>query len=350
MDVGLVGLPGSGKTTLFNALTGSRVEGFSDKPHVGMASIPDPRLKVLAGYIPPEKIVPDTIRLVDIPGVPIGSDAKKLNSFLEHVRQVDAVCLVVRCFDDGMGLDATGDIDKMETELILADLIVADSAKDKATRIARSGESDAKERLAVLGTVIPLLDESQPIRHKTDWTDAERKILRSYGFITAKPVLYVANVDESDLGGDSDATCIVVAHAESTDGRSVVLCAKLEAELAELDECDRDEMLESMGLSEPAVGPLARAARSLLGLTSFYTVGPKEVRAWSIPKGAVAREAAGTIHSDIERGFIRAECYHVDDLVEHKTEKAIRDAGKLRSEGKTYLMQDGDVVHFLFNV
>jgi len=287
---------------------------------------------------------------VDIPGVPPGSDAKKLNGFLEHVRQVDAVCHVVRCSDDGMGVDATGDIERMDTELILADLVVADSATAKATRTARTGEKEAKERLVVLEKVSDLLNETTPIRQGKAWSDSELKILRSYGFITAKPVLFVANVDESDVADESTHSRAVMQEAELTGARSVVVCAKLEAELAELEEADRDEMLESLGLSEPAIGPMARGASVVLGLTSFYTAGDKEVRAWSIPIGASAKEAAGSIHSDMERGFIRAECYHVDDLVNFKTEKAIREAGKLRSEGKGYVMQDGDVVHFLFNV
>lgn len=350
MEFGLVGLPGSGKTTLFSALTGKQVGGFSEKPNLGVANIPDPRLGLIAQFIPPEKIVPATLKLVDIPGVPPGSDAKKLNGFLEHVRQVDAVCHVVRCFDEGLGVDALADIEQMDTELILADLMVADSATNKAARTARSGDKDAKERLEVLGKVSELLNETTPIRQRADWTVSQRKILKGYGFITAKPVLFVANVEEADVAGESDHSRNVKQFAESTGAGTVVVCAKLEAELAELEESDRDEMLESLGLTEPAIGPLARGASDVLGLASFYTAGDKEVRAWSIQMGASAKEAAGSIHSDIERGFIRAECYHVDDLVSFKTEKAIREAGKLRSEGKGYVMQDGDVVHFLFNV
>jgi hypothetical protein len=350
MEVGLVGLPACGKTTLFNALTGSRAAGFSDKPHVGVAAIPDPRLDLIASFIPPQKVIAATIRFVDIPGVPPGSDAKKISGFLEHVRQVDAVCHVVRCFDDGRRVDAAGDIEKMDTELILADLIVAEGARDKAERTARSGDRDALQRIAVLNAVSALLEDGKPIRVKADWSEPERMILRSYGLISARPVLYVANVAEGDLAGQSADARAVVARAESTGGQAVVVCAKLEAELAELEEADREEMLTSMGLDEPAIGPLARAAMRLLGLSNFYTAGDKEVRSWPIQAGATAREAAGAIHSDLERGFIRAECYHLDDLVRHKSEKAIREAGRLRSEGKGYIMRDGDIVHFLFNV
>jgi GTP-binding protein YchF len=351
MEVGIVGLPGSGKTTLFNAITGMAVEGFSDKPHVGVGNIPDPRLETIAEHIPTQKLVPATIKLVDIPGVPVGSDAKKLNAVLEQIRQVDALCHVVRCFDDGTGpVDAAGAVEQMDVELVLADLVVAEGALDKATRTARSGDRDAKARVEVLGRVTEVLSEERPIRAVTDWSEAERAALKSYGFVSALPVLYVANVDEDDTAGTSDQASAVRALAAASNGGFVAVCAKLEAELAELDDADRTEMLSSLGLDEPAIGPLARTAHAVLGLTTFYTAGEKEVRAWTIYLGASAPVAAGAIHSDIQRGFIRAECYHIDDLVALKSEKAIREAGKLRSEGKHYAMQDGDVVNFLFNV
>jgi len=357
MECGIVGLPGSGKTTLFNALTGSQASGFAGggagglKPNVGVCQIPDPRLPLIAQFIPTKKIINATIQFVDIPGVPPGGGAQKLNAFLSHVRTVDAVCQVVRCFDDGSGkVNPASDIDSMDTELVIADLQVAEGALDKANRTARTGDADSKARVACLEKVLKQLNEGKPVRAETGWTDVERNILKSYGLITIKPVLFVANVAETDLNGESAAAKAVQQHAKATGGQSVVVCAKLEAELAELDEGDRVEMLQSLGLAEPANGPLARAANSLLGLASFYTAGEKEVRAWPIRIGAMAPEAAGSIHADIERGFIRAEIYGVKDLEHHKTEKAIREAGKLRSEGKNYRMQDGDVVHFLFNV
>jgi ribosome-binding ATPase YchF (GTP1/OBG family) len=196
-----------------------------------------------------------------------------------------------------------------------------------------------------------VLDEGRAVRSIEGLNEGESAIIRSYGLVTAKPVLYVANVGEDDVAsGGGDAARQVATHAEADGAESVVICAKLEEEIAELDDADRDEMLESMGLAEPAIGPLARGLLSILGYGCFYTAGEKEIRAWPIPIGATAPESAGTVHSDIERGFIRAECYSIDDLVEHKSEKAIRDAGRLRSEGKNYQMQDGDVVHFLFNV
>jgi ribosome-binding ATPase len=357
MECGIVGLPSTGKTTLFNALTGSQASGFGGgggaglKPNVGVAKIPDPRLPLLATFIPTKKIVNAAIQFVDIPGVPAGGGAAKLNSFLAHVRQVDAICHVVKCFDDGSGkVNAGGDIEIMDTELAIADLQIAESALDKANRMARTGDADAKARVVILEKVTALLNEGKPIRSRTDWSEPEKLMLKNNGMITSKPVLYVANVGEDDLTGGAAHAKAVFAHAKSTGAQAVALCAKLEAELAELEESDRSEMLQSMGLAEPAIGPLARAVNALLGLASFYTAGEKEVRAWQIRSGATAPEAAGSIHSDIERGFIRAECYNIDDLVQYKTEKAIREAGKLRSEGKAYRMQDGDVVHFLFNV
>jgi GTP-binding protein YchF len=317
-----------------------------------MAAIPDPRLEAIAVHITGRKLVHATVRLVDIHGVPVGSDTKKLNMLLEQIRQVDAICHVVRCFDDGTGIiDPAGDIESMETELVLADLIVAESARDKAAKPARAGEADAQARLAVLEKVIPVLEDGRQIRAMADITDTEEPILRNYGFITAKPVLYVANIAEDALsGGGAQHGEVVMQHAESTASQGVAICAQLEAELSELEGPDHDEMLESLGLKEPAVGPVARAAHAALGLGTFYTFNEKEIHAWAFPLGASAPEAAGVVHSDMQRGFIRAECYSVADLAQHKNEKAIREAGKLRSEGKHSEMHDGDIVKFLFNV
>ena len=237
----------------------------------------------------------------------------------------------------------------MDSELIVSDMVVVEGAIDKAERTAKHGDKDAQRRLDVLTRVNELLENEKPARNG-EWDDNDKAILRNYGIMTAKPVLYVANVSEDDVNSESNGVKTVASHAATSGGESVAVCATLESEIAELDADDQTDMLESMELSEPAVGPLARALNTLLGLSTFYTAGEKEVRAWSIPEGAPAPQAAGTIHSDIERGFIRAECYHVDDLFNLASEKAIKEAGKLRSEGKGYSMQDGDVVNFLFNV
>ena len=375
MEVGIVGLQGVGKSTLFHALTegaagsaGGR-PGKPGAPNIAMARVPDPRLQTIATYIPTKAIVPATLRLVDIPGFPTGADARSFaKQVLAHIREVEALCHVVRCFEglDGAPPRPAADIDAMETEMIFADLAVAEPALDKAIRGARTGgagEREAKARLTALEKTLPILSEGRPIRSMyATLSPEEQAAVRGYGMITAKPVLYLANIAEGEVGpagagdGGRDAHPTgspareVHRIAGAAGGEAVDVCAKLEAELVELEPADRQEMLASLGLTEPALGVVARGLYKLLGLTSFYTAGDKEVRAWPIPQNAPAPLAAGVIHSDIQRGFIRAECYHVNDLVELKTEKAIKDAGRMRSEGKGYAMQDGDVVHFLFNV
>ena len=234
MDVGILGTAGSGKTTLYRALTGQQVEGYSDKAHIGIASIPDPRLSKIAEFIATKKIIYATIQFVDIPGVPPGSDAKKLNGLLEQIRQVDAICHVVRCFDDGSGtIDPVADARNMESELILADLVVAEGATDRAARTARTGDADAKARLELLGKVVPMLESETPIRSGT-WTDNEAKIITAYGFTTAKTVLYVANVPEDDPTGECDAAKALATFAKEHGGACVAVCAEIEAEIAEL--------------------------------------------------------------------------------------------------------------------
>ncbi len=349
MECGIVGLPGSGKTSLFTALTGSSAihPGGSGRPNIGVAAIPDPRLSVIAGFIEPRKVTSASITFVDIPGVNPDQGEGKSGALLAHVREVDAICEVVRCFD---GTDAQRDITRLEQELILADLAVVEPALDKASRVARAGDAETKARVAVLERALAVLGEGRPARTVPDFTPQQQMIIRGYGLITAKQMLYVANVSEDNLAGDSEAARTVREYAEASGGESVILCALLEAELAELDETDRCEMLEGLGLAEPAIGPLARAVCRLLGLAVFYTVGDKEVRAWTVTADATAPEAAGVIHTDMQRGFIRAECYHVDDLVELHSEKAIKAAGRLRTEGKRYTVRDGDVLHILFNV
>ena len=346
MECGLIGLQGVGKTTLFTALTAHSVavQVGSMKPNMGIAAIPDPRLNRINEFIVAKKIIPATLQIVDLPGVPSGGS--NLNAVLAHIRNVDALCQVVKCYDD---CSPEIDIASMDSELIVADMVVVEGAIDKADRTAKHGDKEAQKRVDVLSRVNSLLEEEKPAR-EGEWDESDRAILKSYGIMTSKPMLYVANVSEDDVRGDSDAAKYVAKYAQENGGESVTVCATLESEIAELDVADQVEMLESMELVEPAVGPLARALNTLIGLSTFYTAGEKEVRAWPIPKDAPAPQAAGVIHSDIERGFIRAECFHVDDLFELTSEKAIKEAGKLRSEGKNYTMQDGDVVNFLFNV
>ena len=363
MEAGIVGLPNVGKSTVFNALTAAEIasENYpfcTIEPNVGVVEVPDARLATINEYIETEKILPAVLRLVDIAGLVRGASTGEGlgNKFLSHIRNVDAIVQVVRCFEDADvthvdgRLDAIRDIETIETELLLADLQTIESASQKAAKTARTGDKDAKARVELLGECQAWLDDGKPLRSLA-WEDPNRrKMLKEFGLLTAKRVLYVANVDESDLAGTAGEAAKVRERAAGEGSEMVPVCARLESELIELDEADRQEMLESVGLEEPALAVVARAIYKLLGLQSFFTAGPKEIRAWTIPIGATAPEAAGTIHTDFERGFIRAEVYAVDDLVELKTEKAIRDAGKLRVEGKQYIMQDSDVCHFLFNV
>jgi hypothetical protein len=362
MEAGIVGLPNTGKSMLFNALTAAGVETttymFSTtKPNVGVAEVPDPRLATITQYIPTKKIIPAALQLVDIAGLVRGaSEGEGMgNQMLSAIRQVDAIVHVVRCFEDpdvqhvDETIDPLRDIETVDLELMAADGQVVANALDKARKQARTGEKQAKMRVAALEKCQAVLGELQPIR-AVDLSDEEEKELRSLGLITAKPVLYVANVGEDDLAGTSPAVESMRQHAANHGGQVVAVSAKLEAELAELPEADRHEMLQSLGLTEPALAVVARATYQVLGLQSFFTAGPKENRAWTVRIGATAPEAAGAVHSDIQRGFIRAEVYSVDDLVEFESEAKIKAAGRLRVEGKQYIVQDGDICHFLFNV
>lgn len=358
MEAGIIGLPYCGKTTLFNALTaGAHAAGSGGgRPNIGIAHIPDPRLALIATCVPTKKITQATLGLVDIAGLQPGGQSSK---FLDHIRQVDAICHVVPCFEDDLSRSSGGrnperDIDAIETELILADLQVVEQALPKAERNAKSKDPKAVARYAVMQKVMPLLNDGRPIRAmlaaKQLTDEGEVAALRELGLVSAKRVLYVANVGEDDIRGDGPLALKVKARAAADHTEFVALCAKIEAELVEIDEKDRKDMLDALGLIEPALPALARAVYRLLGLQSFYTAGEKEVRAWTVRAGATAPEAAGEIHTDIQRGFIRAEIYKVDDLAALKSEKAVKEANKLRSEGKNYVMQDGDVCHFLFNV
>ena len=363
MEAGIVGLPNVGKSTLFNALTMSQAAASANypfctiEPNEGIVAVPDGRLQRITKYIVPKKIIPATLKLVDIAGIVKGaSEGEGLgNKFLSHIREVDAILQVVRCFEDedvthvGGGVNPLSDIETIETELLLADMQVLDNTLPKAERTARSGDMDAKLAVSVIKKCQTCVNDSVPIR-TLDLDEDERRIVKGYGLMTAKPILYVANVDEDDLEGQGTLVQKVREYASQHGADVVAVCAKLESELAELDEGDRTELLESVGLSEPALGPLARAAYHTLGLASYFTAGEQEVRAWTIPIGATAPQGAGVIHTDFERGFIRAEVYSLDDLEKFGSEKEIRAAGKLRIEGKTYIMKDGDICHFLFNV
>ncbi|MEZ6117543.1 MAG: redox-regulated ATPase YchF [Pirellulaceae bacterium] len=277
------------------------------------------------------------------------------NKFLSHIRQVDAILQVVRCFEDpdvthvAGKVDPLADIETIETELMLADLQTLENALPKAQRTAKSGDKEAKLRVEVIEKCLAHLHTDEPLR-KLDLKPPEAKAVGSFGMMTAKPILYIANVDEDDVAGQSPMVQQIREFAQKVGAGVVPVCAKFEADLAELDEADRHEMLESAGLAEPALHSLAKEAYRVLGLQSYFTAGEKEVRAWTVPIGATAPEAAGVIHTDFERGFIRAEVYSLEDLETYKSEKEIRNAGKLRVEGKSYIMQDGDICHFLFNV
>lgn len=363
MEAGIVGLPNVGKSTLFNALTstqGAQAANFpfcTIEPNEGIVSVPDDRLDVITSIIQPKKTIPAILKLVDIAGIVKGaSEGQGLgNKFLSHIRQVDAILQVVRCFEDedvthvSGKVDPVADVEIIETELMLADLQTLENALPKAQRAAKSGDKEAKLRVSAIERCQAHLEQDEPLR-KLELPEAEHKEIGSYGLMTAKPILYIANVDEDDLDGQGPLTKAIREFAAKVGAHVVPVCAKLEAELAELDEPDRSEMLESLGMSEPALASVAREAYRTLGLQSYFTAGEKEVRAWTIPVGATAPEAAGVIHSDFERGFIRCEVYSLADLEELRSEKEIRNAGKLRTEGKSYVMQDGDICNFLFNV
>ena len=365
LQAGIVGLPNVGKSTLFNALTAQEVALAANypfatiEPNVGVVAVPDERLGVLEKMNNAQKTVPATVEFVDIAGLVRGaSKGEGLgNQFLANIRETDAIIQVVRCFDDENIVHVEGsvnpvrDIETIQIELALADLQSVEKRRDKTQRVAKTGDKDAKRDLEIIEKLLPVLEEGRPAR-SVDLSDDEKAVVKSWFLISIKPTIYAANVDENGLADPMSNPHVqtVMDHAKNENAEVVIICAKLEAELVALDEAERTEFLAGVGVNSSGVDKLIKAAYKMLGLMSFLTAGEKEVRAWTIPVGTKAPQAAGVIHSDIERGFIRAEIISYDDLTRVGSEKAAKEQGLTRLEGKEYIMQEGDVVNFRFNV
>jgi GTP-binding protein YchF len=361
IQCGIVGLPNVGKSTLFNALTKAGIAAANFpfctiEPNVGVVPVPDPRLGALAEVVKPQKVIPTAVEFVDIAGLVAGAASGEGlgNKFLAHIREVDAICHVVRCFEHqdvihvSNRIDPIADIETIDTELALADLESVDKALQRAERSAKTGDKDAKAKVEVLARVRAWLDSGKPARN-LGLSDEDRAAVRDLFLLTLKPVMYVANVLED--GFENNPHLDAVRDRAAGEGAEVVpVSAAIEEELSQLDDADRDAFLHDLGLEEPGLNRVIRAASRLLGLQTYFTAGEKEVRAWTVRAGSTAPQAASVIHTDFEKGFIRAETIGYDDFIRYKGESGARDAGRLRLEGKEYRVQEGDVLHFRFNV
>lgn len=361
-NCGIVGLPNVGKSTIFNAMTnaGAAAANYpfcTIDPNVGIVPLPDERLNRIADRVKPLKIIPTTVEFVDIAGLVKGASTGEGlgNQFLGHIRSVDAIAHVVRCFENADVVHVHGEVDPVRdmevinTELILADLQSITQRMEKNARLAKVGQKDAQEIQASLEKIQKGLNEGQTAR-SLSLTDADRAAVADLFLITLKPVVYVCNVDESHLDGNVPAVKKVEEIAKAEGADVVVICGSIESEIATMSDEDKKTFLADYGLTEPGLGKLAHRGYHLLNLATYFTAGEKEVRAWTIHQGMKAPQAAGVIHSDFERGFIRADVYHFDDLMKHGSEQKVKEAGLLRLEGKDYVVRDGDIMHFRFNV